>query len=660
MIELRLIDVLPLLGGLPNAAHEALADVLGVSAEAVFCADSKTVAGHETEVAQVVSDACLAAVGGEGESHPLEEPLATLIPLAAHLCSGQKGRLASLPTLTLREIHAEDLGSALTAVVEDVVTILAGPAAGLRHLSQSQRACAAATAAAIATIARSPVQGMASDVALLAAWGRWEAGLRTFDELMAAVRAGGCPTDALSAWEALRQTDLESLGLPYRSLYDPAPGLEHVRRALSERERTILETRTWSLDRGRTLAELADDLGLTRERVRQLENQALRVFTRETERPENAALFRAASRFRDAVGAASPVPVVERLWPDAVGDTTSDRFAALLFLYLAGPYEQWSDWLVRRPPKDVVAASVSQLEALFRDGFPLLEEALSSLEGVGVSSVAAREWLMLLPHVRILEDYVVPWGGTLADKAEVVLRAYGRPLGLEEIVEGISETFNVRTLRNYLLADKRFRRLGLRVFGLEEWGGEEYTKISDEIAQEIERRGGEVALEHLVETLTRQFGVTANSVKAYANGPQFERAPSGMIRTRTSRAQAPSSSVEFTKRCFRVDADWSYRLTVTYDTIRGSGTSIPQGFAAYLGLAHGDELELVAAEQPVRFTWPSLLPSVGSLRPAVEALDAVEGDYLFLTANAGTRTATIIKVEQTELDAAVGPERLRL
>ena len=334
---------------------------------------------------------------------------------------------------------------------------------------------------------------------------------------------------------------------------------------------------------------------------------------------------------------------------------------ALILLYLAGPYEVSGGWIVRKPAQQVVAATVAALDAVCENGYPTVDEALAALTGTGIREDAAREWLASMPHVRALDDYVVPWRGTLADKAEIALRVVGRPLDFDEIVEVLGGDFNVRTLRNYVHGDPRFRRLGLRVFGLDEWGGEEYTTISDEIAQEIERRGGEASLDDLIETLTAQFGVTANSVKAYATGPQFERSPDGQIRVRTSHAQVPTQPVEFTRRCFRVQGQWSYRITVTHDTLRGSGTSIPQGFAGYLQLAHGQEVELEAPELRLRFTWPSLLPCIGSLRPAVDALGASDGDYLFLAADPAKGVASIVRLTKQALDsAATGQDRLLL
>ncbi len=658
--------MLPLLEDLPGRVHEALGGLFGVPGEAVFAANGKAIAGHEDDAARVIAAECLVLARSRSRSPVLTRPLRALIPLADHVSADAGDVRARLPSLSLRQMQAlEGVDEALARIISDVLAFASGPGAALRYLSSVQRVYAASVAGAVASESRSPFRAFEAKLELLSAWGRWEAGIERFSQLAEAVKDGSCPPEIEEAWEGVGAAELGALGAGFRAAFDPTSSLTRLVSRLDDRQRRILLRRTWSLERGQTLDELARDLQVTsRERVRQLESDALALIRQELDRPENVALVRAASRLRYALGAAAPLARLRgthsepALDPDA-GDLR--RLAALLLLHAAGPYERWGEWLVHRPAKAVVSASLTELDALFETGFPLLDEALAALQRAGIRQDVARDWLGLLSRIRVLDNYVVPWNGTLADKAEIVLRVAGRPLALDEIVDAISEEFNIRTLRNYLLSDSRFRRLGLRVFGLDDWGGEKYTKISDEIAQEIERRGGKAPLEELVETLTTQFHVSANSVRAYATGPQFERTADGMIRVRSGRPRAPTQRVEFTKRCYRIQGRWSYRITITHDTLRGSGTAIPQGFAGYLQLAHGGEVELDAREMVLRFTWPSLLPAVGSLRPALEALKADEGDYVFLAADPGEGVASLIHVTKDALDGAVtSQDRLML
>jgi hypothetical protein len=657
MTDLRLIEILPLLEHLPTPCQRLVAERLGVPYEAVFAADGSAIAGREDAIARAVADECLALARAGQVSGPLRQPLRSLVPLSDHVCGGSGDVRARLPGLTFHSMMAlDEVDAVLRSLIGDVLMFASPPEAFLRYLALGERVYIASIASAVASRVRSPVQALEDPFTLVAAWGRWEAGIETFSELVEAIAREGCPAEVEEAWEHIGATDLARLGAARRDDFDPARSLRQIIASLSQRQQRILEHRTCALGQGPTLDALAQEVGVTRERIRQLESRALESVGL----LQSDAVVRSAKRLRQTIGAAAPLDLLRATHPDAAiaadaGQSGRGRLPALLLLYIAGPYELWDDWLVRRPAKAVVSASVAAVDELFNVAFPVVEEALAALERAGVPQGAARDWLGLLPRIRVLDDYVVPWRGTLADKAQIVLRVSGRPLSLDEIVVAIGEEFNVRTLRNYLSADTRFRRLGLRVYGLEEWGGEEYTKISDEIAQEIERRGGEALLDDLVESLTAQFGVAANSVIAYATGPQFDRTAGGTIRMRSSQAEVPTAPVEFTRRCFKLQGQWSYRITVTYDTLRGSGTSIPQGFAGYLQLAHGCEIEVEVPEMTLRFTWPSLLPCVGSLRSVAEALDAIEGDYLFVAADPSKGVASITKVGKHDVDTASGP-----
>ncbi len=116
----------------------------------------------------------------------------------------------------------------------------------------------------------------------------------------------------------------------------------------------------------------------------------------------------------------------------------------------------------------------------------------------------------------------------------------------------------------------------------------------------------------------------------------------------------PTSPIEFTRRCFGLLTGSGHIGSRSRPrTLSRLGMLHPAGgFVGYISLAHGSALDFEASEMTLRFTWPSLLPCLGSLRPAVDALDAREGDYLFLAVTPIDGTASITKVGRAhELDA---------
>lgn len=659
--DLRLIDLVPVLEDLPAPLHEALAGRLNVSADTVFAVEAESLGGREDEIARLIATEILALARSRRRPPILARPLRAVIPLSEYAASGTE--YERLPHLTLRDMRALDgIDETLTQLVTDVLVFGSGVRSALKSLTHAERVYLAATAGAIATQKDSILRDLEAPLALAAAWAHWEAGVESFTQLAEAVRQGAPPRDVEEAWERVGRTGLAAVGARKRYEFDPTASLHKIIAAIGDRQLIILERRTWSIGRSSTLQELAQEFGVTRERVRQLELQALEKLENELNRPEHAVVGRAARLLADTLGMAAPLDRLRGTWvrPALGGDADElSRLSALLMLHLTGPYELWEEWIIRRPAKENVSATARALDALFERGLPLVDEALVQLEQAGVRKESVRDWLGLQSRVRVLEEYVVPWAGTLADKAEVILRVSGRPLTFDEIADTINEEFSARTLRNYLSTDARFRRLGLRVFGLDEWGGEEYTTISDELAEEIERRGGEARLDDLVQTLTAQFGVSANSVRAYASGPQFERSSGGSIRLRRARAHAPKQPVELTKRCFRIGPAWAFRTTVTTDTLRGSGIGIPQGFAAYLRLAHGHTIELRSDLGLIRFTWPSLVPTMSSLKLVAESFGAVAGDFLFIAALPDEGTAIVQHVAKRDF-ARTSSRELRL
>jgi len=161
--------------------------------------------------------------------------------------------------------------------------------------------------------ARGPGRGLAAtppalppDIAaalqVIAAWGIAERGARALGNLLVlAPAAAGMPPDVARCWGRLAQFSL-------RPLAGPAEPDGHVARLAGEllgetdeRRRLILTSRTFAPDK-RTYDSLARELAISRERVRQLEAEALTRLTQAARHDRYAALrWRAASAAQNGV-----------------------------------------------------------------------------------------------------------------------------------------------------------------------------------------------------------------------------------------------------------------------------------------------------------------------------------------------------------------------
>lgn len=471
---------------------------------------------------------------------------------------------------------------------------------------------------------------------IIAAWAHAERGHSSLPEALRALLSGqDVPGDVAQAWQRLDEVDLSELGYHLLSVYNLADASRRLWDSLDERQAVIVRERVFALEHRMTLDSLAGLLGITRERVRQLESKAERRLRGLIDAPRNQVVRRAAARLRAQLGAAYPVHRLMAENPHFVPGVdvrTPEVGQFLLLLWAAGPYHVHGEWLILAPAERLIRRSRELLEQLTEAGPIPGAAALQALEPLEIAEPIRGEWLRSVGEglVRPIRDLLVPWRGSLADKAALILQIEGQPMTREEISRAIGEPHSMQTLSNYLGDDGRFQRVDLRRFALTEWGLPRYTTIVDEITRTVEARGGEADIEEIAREIHERFGVAPSSVRSFASDPRFERTGAGSIRLRASSAPSPRRTIAMTRSCFRLEAGWAYRIVVNAETLRGSGMPIPSGVAAHIGLRPGGAIVLRSPMGDVRCTWPSTQPLMGSLSRVVDWLDARTGDYLFL------------------------------
>ncbi|WP_440085550.1 sigma factor-like helix-turn-helix DNA-binding protein [Streptosporangium sp. LJ11] len=419
----------------------------------------------------------------------------------------------------------------------------------------------------------------------------------------------------------------------------PLPELiDEVFATLDERQRAIARDRLYASQRA-TLDDLAQRFSVTRERIRQIERDLRDHVEAWLAKDDAAPLIAHVSWLRGRLGSAVPADDLAAAVPWhrtelATLGIPSWRFVRTL---LTG-YEQVDGWLVAGGADELR----EKTRQLFTDGPRPLDEAVTMASQLGIREDVAERWLIAVPQLRVLENHVVPWPRSVNDKAEAVLAVAGGPLTPEEIQERIGEDYSLVGIRNQLTADDRFLRVDRNKYGLSRWGGEQYLGIREMIVREIERSNGEASVNTIVTNLTGRYDVSESSVRAYAGGPGFERTQRGWIRV-AGAEQAdyqPRRDVSETRRCFRSrDGRWWHRVDVNAEHLRGSGSPLPTGFAAHLGMAPGGQLTASTPSGDVVISWHNQ-PTMGSIRPVLIAANASEGDHVFLTVSDGGELLT--------------------
>ncbi|GGL10531.1 sigma factor-like helix-turn-helix DNA-binding protein [Planomonospora parontospora] len=419
----------------------------------------------------------------------------------------------------------------------------------------------------------------------------------------------------------------------------PLPELiDEVFATLDERQRAIARDRLYASQRV-TLDELAQRFSVTRERIRQIERDLRDHVDTWLSGPDAAPLVAHVSWLRGRLGSAVPADDLAAAVPWHRTELKTLSIPAWRFVRtLLTGYEQVDGWLVAGGADELR----EKTRQLFTDGPRPLAEAVTLVSQLGIREDVAERWLVSVPQLRVLEEHVVPWPRSVNDKAEAVLAVAGGALTPEEIQERIGEDYSLVGIRNQLTADDRFLRLDRNKYGLTRWGGEQYLGIREMIAREIERAGGEAPVNTIVTNLTSRYDVSESSVRAYAGGPGFERTQRGWIRVAGAEQSdyQPRRDVASTRRCFRSrDGRWWHRVDVNAEHLRGSGSPLPTGFAAYLGMAPGGQLTASTPSGDVVISWHNQ-PTMGSIRPVLVAAGASEGDHVFLTVSDGGELLT--------------------
>ncbi|MEO3872646.1 sigma factor-like helix-turn-helix DNA-binding protein [Nonomuraea sp. B12E4] len=412
--------------------------------------------------------------------------------------------------------------------------------------------------------------------------------------------------------------------------------------AMDDRQRAIARDRLYAAQRV-TLDELAQRFSVTRERIRQIERDLRDHVESWLGGPEASALATHVNWLRGRLGSAAPADDLQAAVPWHRAELRSLGIPVWRFVRtLLTGYEQADGWLVAGGADELR----EKTRQLFADGPHPLGEAVTMVTQLGVREDVAERWIVAVPQLRVLGQHVVPWPRSINEKAEAVLAVAGAPLSPEEIQERIGEDYSLVGIRNQLTADDRFRRVDRNKYGLTRWGGDEYLGIREMIAREIERAGGEASVSTIVANLTSRYEVSESSVRAYSGGPGFERTQRGWIRVAgtapggESEPYQPRKDVSLTRRSFRSrDGRWWHRVDVNAEHLRGSGSPLPTGFAAYLGMAPGGQLTASSPSGDVVISWHNQ-PTMGSIRNVLADFKASEGDHVFLTVSDGGELLT--------------------
>lgn len=311
-----------------------------------------------------------------------------------------------------------------------------------------------------------------------------------------------------------------------------------------EREREIISRRFGLTDRKETLEQIGELLGITRERVRQLEKAILirLKIAAEEGMPEVEKLEKHFIRHLHEMGRAARVSdLTERV---AKTNTERDR-AHVAFVAELAPHlttvsendnyhhgvaitEHHKDEKVLKANIDKVVKTVKEHGTTL--SLDELHDKLSYEHPDHVRALAS-----LSKNLANLHD---TWGLTkwptvnpknIRDKIYVILQEQQKPMHFSEIADAIKKSdfkrkdVTTQAIHNELIKDKRFVLIGRGIYALNEWGYSKGT-VADIIADILKKEAGPLHRDEIVKRVLKHRHVKETTILLNLQSkPQFKR-----------------------------------------------------------------------------------------------------------------------------------------
>lgn len=311
-----------------------------------------------------------------------------------------------------------------------------------------------------------------------------------------------------------------------------------------EREREIIARRFGLFDRKETLEQIGELLGITRERVRQLEKSVIARLKQAAEQGELSHVKEVeiilleqlknhgeAARISDLSSQVtaensrtdqSRVAFLASLCPSLVVIDDNDHFH-----YAVGVEAV-------RDEKAMKATVAKIVEAIKKMGEP--SEITAIAKAAGLASEAEGQALASIS--KNLATLNGRWGlikwpmvnpKNIRDKIYVILKEHGKHMHFNEIAEAIKDSefkrkdVTTQAIHNELIKDKRFVLIGRGIYALKEWGYAKGT-VADIISEVLREAGEPLHRDEIVKRVLKSRFVKETTILLNLQGKtQFKR-----------------------------------------------------------------------------------------------------------------------------------------
>ncbi len=316
--------------------------------------------------------------------------------------------------------------------------------------------------------------------------------------------------------------------------FKPKQSVKKLLTALGDRSHDIIVKR-YGLGKDpepMTLDGIGKSYGITRERVRQIENHAISVIRKSKAYGEEKAVFEEIEKLIHSLGGI----VVEQDLLDHVSKDASTQSQMNFLLTVGHPFTKMKEdddfrhrWFIDKELRERIEISLKKLYESLKDDElvsepEMIKKFLSYIENVSdqyKNEEIAKRWLSL--SKRVGKNPLGEWGRSkspnistkgMRDYAYLVIRKHGSPIHFREVAKAITTVFNkkahVATTHNELIKDPRFVLVGRGLYALSEWGY--MSGVVKDVIKKLIDKNGPMTKKDIVEKVMKERYVKENTI----------------------------------------------------------------------------------------------------------------------------------------------------
>lgn len=299
----------------------------------------------------------------------------------------------------------------------------------------------------------------------------------------------------------------------------------------------------------KTLEEIGKKYGITRERVRQVEDAALNLIKKSTAYKSEQAFFEELKQLMHSLGA---IVAEHELLPHISKDKSTQNHVHFL-LVLGDSFKKHREddhfharWSVDDAMTLKVHDSLKKLYGTLNDEdlvpeTEMIKKFFDQMKDVAdkyKNDEMAKRWLSM--SKAIAKNPLGEWGKAsspnirtrgVKDYAFLVMRRHGSPMHFKEVADAISKTFGRKThyatCHNELIKDSRFVLVGRGIYALSEWGYK--AGIARDVIKEILKKEGPLSKEDIVDRVMKERYFKKNTVLVnLVNSKFFKKNKNGL------------------------------------------------------------------------------------------------------------------------------------